>query len=149
MRDRRSYNKEYRQKLKAQGRCPYHPDISPEEGRTKCLKCVDEKLRSRYGVGLDWYEERLAEQEGVCAICFKPCATGRRLAVDHDHKTSAPRGLLCKYCNTAYALVDADPSWLVSAANYRIKYLAAEQTETEKPEQGETSSTSKKPFWYG
>lgn len=39
-------------------------------------------------------------QGGTCAICDQPCASGRRLAVDHDHVTNRIRGLLCAKCNS-------------------------------------------------
>lgn len=44
------------------------------------------------------YDELLAAQGGVCAICRKP-PTGRRLAVDHCHRTRRVRGILCYRCN--------------------------------------------------
>lgn len=43
---------------------------------------------------LGGYEAQLAAQGGGCAICGKP-PTGRRLHIDHDHKTGKVRGLLC------------------------------------------------------
>lgn len=43
----------------------------------------------------------LRRQDGSCAVCRRPCATGRRLAVDHDHGTGRIRGLLCFRCNTS------------------------------------------------
>jgi hypothetical protein len=45
----------------------------------------------------------LARQQDRCAICLSVCATGRRLAVDHDHETGHVRGLLRFRCNTALA----------------------------------------------
>jgi hypothetical protein len=45
----------------------------------------------------------LAAQSACCAICGEACATGRRLAVDHDHATGRIRGLLCFRCNTSLA----------------------------------------------
>ena len=45
------------------------------------------------------------EQNGCCAICEKP--PGRnKLALDHNHKTGAPRQFLCTACNTALAIIE-------------------------------------------
>ena len=58
-------------------------------------------LKARYGITVEEYE-RLLEQQGFsCAMCSERCATGKRLAVDHDHTTGAVRGLLCHACNRA------------------------------------------------
>lgn len=46
------------------------------------------------------YNALVLAQNGVCAICKKPCALGRKLAVDHNHRTGKNRGLLCFNCNT-------------------------------------------------
>jgi hypothetical protein len=53
----------------------------------------------QYGLTLEDYDALLLEQSGVCAICQEPPSPTRRLAVDHDHKTNAVRGLLCTRCN--------------------------------------------------
>ena len=40
----------------------------------------------KYGVGLDWYNARLVEQDHKCGICRRPQSAFKfRLAVDHDH----------------------------------------------------------------
>ena len=44
------------------------------------------------------YSAMFKRQGGVCALCGKP-PHGRRLDVDHDHKTKVIRGLLCRHCN--------------------------------------------------
>lgn len=55
---------------------------------------------ARFGLTIDDYENRLAKQEGACAICgHRPGPDDRCLAVDHDHETSVVRGLLCHECN--------------------------------------------------
>lgn len=75
---------------KAQGR--NRPDLQSKQNRKKSLK--------EYGIDETIYERILAYQNIVCGICRKPCATGKRLGVDHDHETDEVRGLLCFSCNT-------------------------------------------------
>lgn len=59
----------------------------------------DAYLRRTYGITEAEYQELLAYQGGVCAICERPPAAGKNLNVDHDHKTGLVRGLLCMPCN--------------------------------------------------
>lgn len=72
-------------------------------GATQCRACVSgaqhaTMVAKTYGLGPGDYDELLARQGGRCAICrAKP--KSKRLAVDHDHKTGAVRGLLCSRCN--------------------------------------------------
>lgn len=56
-------------------------------------------LKNKHGISIKDYNRLLRKQKGVCAVCEKPCATGRRLAIDHDHVTGVIRGLLCSACN--------------------------------------------------
>jgi hypothetical protein len=76
------------------------------------------KLRIKFGVTLEEYERLLVLQDGVCAICKRPCSSGRRLAVDHCHKTGMIRGLLCKACNTAIGFLDDSTHLLDRAMSY-------------------------------
>ena len=71
----------------------------------------------RYGLTIEQYDQMLFEQSYVCAICHKPCS--KALAVDHDHKTGAVRGLLCMNCNHGLGKFKDDPNLLMAA----IKYL--------------------------
>jgi Recombination endonuclease VII len=52
---------------------------------------------------MDEYEQRLFEQDGLCAVCrcVPKIVKGaeRPLSVDHNHKSGANRGLLCDSCN--------------------------------------------------
>lgn len=75
------------------------------------------QLKKLYGISLDEYERLLEKQNGVCAVCGKP-PNGRRLHVDHDHRTGAVRGLLCSGCNVALGAVDDSPSILQRLINY-------------------------------
>lgn len=75
--------------------------------------------RVTYGMSAGEYDRLLAAQDGACAICNKPPA-GRRLEVDHDHRTLEIRGLLCRGCNVMVGLADDDIEVLDTA----IAYLA-------------------------
>jgi hypothetical protein len=52
------------------------------------------------------YNYLFEKQGGVCAICSNQCATGRRLNMDHCHKTLKVRGLLCWSCNYKLGFVE-------------------------------------------
>jgi len=75
-------------------------------------------LRRHYGITEQDYADLLAAQEGVCAICGKECATGKRLAVDHNHATGNVRGLLCQACNLALGQFRESRELLAAAIAY-------------------------------
>lgn len=92
----RAYEIEYRKTHKPVER------ITPERRRINQLKI-------KYHLTVERYEAILSRQKGVCAICKRLNASGRRLGMDHDHdccptnKRSCGkclRGLLCFVCNT-------------------------------------------------
>lgn len=61
----------------------------------------DKYLKKKYGISLKQYNGMLKRQKYRCAICGKHQKDApRNLSVDHDHKTSLVRGLLCIYCNS-------------------------------------------------
>lgn len=73
------------------------------KGATSCRACSSAKshasmVAKTYGITADDYATLLAAQGGRCAIC-RARPKSKRLAVDHDHKTGAVRGLLCSRCN--------------------------------------------------
>ena len=77
------------------------------------------RLWHKYKLTLEQYDEMFEQQNGVCAICSGVNLDGRRLVVDHDHKTNKVRGLLCTGCNTKLGIVeDID---FVCAANLYLK----------------------------
>ncbi len=78
----------------------------------------DAQLRYNFGIGIERYDDMLAAQSGVCAICGSTCSSGRNLAVDHCHETGRIRGLLCGNCNKALGLLGDDPDRLVRAVEY-------------------------------
>lgn len=85
----------------------------------ECKDCNhDRKLIRTYGITLVQYNEMLAGQNHRCAICKEQCATGKRLAVDHDHDTGLIRGLLCQECNLMLGKGREDPYLLRAGADY-------------------------------
>lgn len=59
-----------------------------------------EHLKKKYKITKEEYNYLLTTQQEKCAICGKGINNSiRRLAVDHDHKSGAIRGLLCASCN--------------------------------------------------
>jgi len=80
-------------------------------------------LRDSFNLSLDEYSKMLEAQEGKCAICNQPETHKRNgkskaLAVDHNHKNGAIRGLLCFDCNTAIGKLKDDPEIIRKAAQY-------------------------------
>ena len=76
------------------------------------------RYRYLFGITLDVYNSVLAAQDGVCAICKAINLNGRRLSVDHDHRTGAVRGLLCHNCNSAVGHLKDNPLLIEAAAQY-------------------------------
>lgn len=80
-------------------------------------------LRKKFGVDQEWYDAKLAEQNGGCAICNGGTIRKKRyLCVDHNHKTGAARGILCSRCNAALERLDSVPDWPLLALAYLQKY---------------------------
>lgn len=85
-------------------------------------------LKTNYNLTLERYAEMLAEQRGVCALCFCPETRKTRgkefwLTVDHDHKTGKVRKLLCHKCNAGIGFMGENPDRLRAAAAYLESFL--------------------------
>lgn len=81
---------------------------------------LERRLRRKYGLTLADYEEMLAGQGGVCAICGTDDPGGRhgRFNIDHDHASGEVRGLLCTSCNHGLGKFQDSPDLLEEAAAY-------------------------------
>jgi hypothetical protein len=82
-------------------------------------------LRRQYGITPEDYDEMLAAQGGVCAICGQTewfidprKGTPRCLSVDHCHATGKVRGLLCGRCNRSIGHFEDNPEIIARAAAY-------------------------------
>lgn len=80
----------------------------------------DYVLRYTYGITLEDYRGRLAEQGGRCKICRSETAGENRetFVVDHCHSTGKVRGLLCYGCNVGLGHFKDDPTRLIAASEY-------------------------------
>ena len=94
---------------------------------TWCKKCNShyakknrnyDSIYSKYGITEEEYLRIYEIQKNKCAICGKDFS-GKRLYIDHEHKTGKIRGLLCGRCNTGIGMFDDNIDNLLSA----IKYL--------------------------
>lgn len=81
-------------------------------------------LKQLYGITSEWYEAKLLEQGGGCAIC-QAKDRGRKirsLHVDHSHKSSLNRGILCELCNHAIERLESISNWVEKAEAYLVRY---------------------------
>lgn len=77
------------------------------------------KLRRKYGLSLDAWNELAVQQNFTCAICDTPqIEMERGLFVDHDHSTGRVRGLLCNPCNRGLGYFKDRPILLQKAKDY-------------------------------
>jgi len=82
-------------------------------------------LVKTYGITVEEYDDLLAAQGGVCAICRRPPRDDISLHLDHDHATGERRGLLCFKCNNALGDFDDDAERLLRAYVYLTPSLWA------------------------
>jgi Recombination endonuclease VII len=68
------------------------------------------------------FQEKLAKQGGVCAICGTDNPGKLDFCADHDHKTGDKRGVLCRKCNTGLGHFNDDPEIIAKAIKYLTHY---------------------------
>ena len=69
------------------------------------MKDIDRKrnLKHKYGITVEEYSDMFKRQNGKCFICS---VSGKKLVVDHCHKTNEVRKLLCHGCNTVLGKIE-------------------------------------------
>lgn len=82
-------------------------------------------IQKLYGITVERYDEILASQGGVCAICGQASrqthgttGTTFSLSVDHCHDSGRVRGILCNDCNRAIGLLGDNIELLERAIRY-------------------------------
>lgn len=70
--------------------------------------------KAKYNLSVEEVRERIAIQDGRCAICKEKHV----LCVDHDHETGVLRSMLCSRCNRLLGVVHDDVAYLQSCIDY-------------------------------
>ena len=91
-----------------------------EIGKEKVKKQARKrKLKQKYNISLEEYDELLLIQEHCCKICGEHQKDLKyTLHIDHCHKTNIIRGLLCDKCNHGLGLFNDNISLLQNAIEY-------------------------------
>lgn len=87
-------------------------------------KSVGRKIRlKRFGVDQAWYDRKIQEQGGACAVCKNsdPGKGRKFFSIDHCHLSGRARGLLCSPCNIAIGGLKDCPLLLRAALEYLEK----------------------------
>lgn len=111
--------KRYQENIEAQReRGRKQAAAKPEQARAR-------KLKSKFNITVEQWEEIFDSQGRVCAICKS--ATPKKALnwhTDHCHSSGKVRGILCHGCNTGLGMFEDRPESLVSAANYLSKFTS-------------------------
>lgn len=128
--------------------CKVNPTLQNRRECWGCLSANGEGAKGRdrvYNLQTGWFDQKLAEQNGVCEISGQPETsvskrTGRTypLAVDHDRNCcpgnrscgKCLRGLIRRNLNAALGMFGDDPDLLRAAADYIEHYRKEQNHET-------------------
>ena len=130
---RKAYHKEYHAKWYETNKEKRLKQISdydksqPKEWRQ--AKGRKHHLKKRYNITQQEYETKLASQDYKCALCGKDASDNKRggkldpLHIDHCHKTTTLRDLLCHQCNSGLGQFKDNIEILQKAIDYLHKHM--------------------------
>jgi len=75
-------------------------------------------IKKKYKVTKEQYLELLNKTGNKCFLCNKSPKNGKRLHLDHCHKTLVVRGLLCAECNWYMSKFDNIPGFIEKVRSY-------------------------------
>lgn len=123
----KEYSRAYREKIRK--RRDYTLEYSKNNSEKIKDKATVWNLINKYNLTKDEFDQMLVSQNNLCAICGQPETkvhniSGRvqRLSIDHDHKTSVVRELLCARCNLVLGNCDDNINILQSCIDYLKKH---------------------------
>jgi alpha-amylase/alpha-mannosidase (GH57 family) len=84
----------------------------------------NQHLKRTYGITIEEYEALFIQQGESCAICYNT-SSATTWHLDHDHKSSKVRGILCHNCNLMIGHAKDNISTLKRAMAYLEERLSA------------------------
>lgn len=122
------YNKEYQDKYRDENRAEIN---RKSRERAKTPEAKMKRRAHAYGLSVDELQKLIDLHDGLCAICNKPCDSGRTLSIDHDHSCcpgmkscgKCVRGLLCIKCNRGLGYFVDSIEQLEAAVEYLKRYV--------------------------
>lgn len=109
---RKEYRADNKDNTKAYNKQWYDQNLKPHKDKRK-----NKHLKHYYDLTIEQFNSMLEAQNGKCKVCGDVLDGGKGTHVDHDHKTSKIRGILCHPCNTKLG-------WYEKNAEKVDKYLA-------------------------
>jgi Recombination endonuclease VII len=99
-----------------------------------CKKCWNNRFyfavrKHKYGLTKVEVLALIAAQDSKCAICGVDVSV--KFAIDHDHKTMAIRGILCRTCNTGMGMLKDSAQVLLKAYEYLCRHDSKETQNAE------------------
>ena len=102
---------------------PHIRELNRKYYKKDKTKVRDYRLRTKYGITLEHYNEMLSDQGGKCVVCGATKEENKKgLAVDHCHETGNVRALLCGNCNCALGFIKENSEIARSLADYIDNY---------------------------
>lgn len=106
----RDYSRNFRRK-----NADYYNELAKKR-RDSGKRSIQDKLY-RYGLTEVAYKKLLDDHNHQCAIC----GSVENLVVDHDHKSGAVRGILCRFCNAGLGCMRDNVLYTLGAAKYLVE----------------------------
>ena len=121
----KEYYQQNKETVKARSRKYYYEHLEErrafqtEHRKNNPRQCKANNVKSKFGISLEEYEQRLKDQDYKCKICKVEIPLGKDSHLDHCHRTGKLRGFLCKDCNKGLGIFKDNPEYL----NFAIQYL--------------------------
>jgi hypothetical protein len=74
-------------------------NVDKEATKQLNLNRYETMIKKKYGLSVEDYLNIVTKQNNRCAICGREPKWGKKLVLDHNHKTGKVRGMLCDLCN--------------------------------------------------